>query len=159
VVAVEVDADLAASAGGNLAPWSWVEVRQGDATARFAEAFDAILINAGTTHPQETWLEALRPGGRMVVPFTFEVGPPCPTIGKGLVVLLTKRDDGEFAARVCGAVAIYSGVGLRDRALDDRLREALTRGIPPSIQRLRRDAHEPSASCWLHGSTFCLASA
>jgi hypothetical protein len=26
-----------------------------------------------------------------------------------------------------------------------------------AITRLRRDPHEPAASCWLHGATSCLS--
>jgi hypothetical protein len=31
------------------------------------------------------------------------------------------------------------------------------KGLMPSFKRLRRDAHEPDASCWLHGDTFCFS--
>ena len=54
-------------------------------------------------------------------------------------------------------VAIYSGIGLRDDALNETLGQALRQALFPPIRRLRRDAHEPGATCWLHGSTFCLS--
>jgi hypothetical protein len=37
-----------------------------------------------------------------------------------------------------------------------RLEKAFMRGPFPGITRLRRDAHEESLACWLHGDTFCL---
>ena len=31
---------------------------------------DAILINAGATHPRSIWLDSLRTGGRLLLPLT-----------------------------------------------------------------------------------------
>ena len=39
----------------------------------------------------------------------------------------------------------------------DGLREALMRGNFASVRSLRRDAHEASETCWLHGEDFCLS--
>src|SRR5262245_19328143 len=66
VVAYEVDELLAAEARQNLAYMSWVEVRNSDASAAFDGSFDAILINAGVTHPVDAWLDAVAPHGRMI---------------------------------------------------------------------------------------------
>jgi protein-L-isoaspartate(D-aspartate) O-methyltransferase len=70
VVAVEIDDALARSARANLGSMGWVDVRQGDGTGIDGESFDAILVNAGVTHPEASWLDALSPDGRMVVPLT-----------------------------------------------------------------------------------------
>ena len=70
IVAYEVDDTLAAEARQNLASMPWVEVRHGDAAAALEDSFDAILVNAGVTHPLETWLDRLAPGGRMILPLT-----------------------------------------------------------------------------------------
>src|SRR3989442_716766 len=51
VVAVEVDADLAAHARENLAAYPNVAVHDGDGAALDPGACDAMLINAGVTHP------------------------------------------------------------------------------------------------------------
>jgi len=64
VLAFEVDAALAAEATRRLASRPWIEVRHGDATEPLSEPFDAILVNAGVTHPLDNWLDALAPGGR-----------------------------------------------------------------------------------------------
>src|SRR5206468_1641244 len=58
VVAIEVDEALAALARRNLEPYGWVDVRHGDATTSLGESFDAILLNAGATHPRDEWLDA-----------------------------------------------------------------------------------------------------
>jgi len=156
VVAIEVDDTLASDARTNLRSLGWVEVRHGNATDRLDETFDAIVVNAGATHPQDAWLEALAPRGRLVLPLTVAM-PPGASIGKGFVVLLDNDRDGrDMSARVLTMVMIYSGQGIRDESMAARLGKAFMRGPFPGIKQLRRDAHEESAACWLHGDTFCL---
>jgi protein-L-isoaspartate(D-aspartate) O-methyltransferase len=155
VVAIEVEETLAASARRNLAALPQVEVRLGNGTSIGDERFDAILINAGVTHPQAAWLEALNSGGRLILPLTATM-PAMGTIGKGPLLLLTKRDD-DFEARLVTVVAIYSAIGLRDATMNERLGKALMRGQYPTFTRLRRDPHGESPTCWLHGTDFCLS--
>ena len=156
VMAIEVDEALASEARSNLGSLGWVDVRHGNATERFGESFDAIVVNAGATHPQDAWLDALAPAGRLVLPLTVTMPPGAP-LGKGFVVLVTNDGGGsEMSARVLTLVMIYSGVGIRDESMTERLGKAFMRGPVPGITRLRRDAHEPSPACWLHGGTFCL---
>jgi protein-L-isoaspartate(D-aspartate) O-methyltransferase len=157
VVAYEVDAELAARAHANLSMFPWVEVRAGNSTGPLDETFDAMLINAGVTHPQETWLDALAPGGRLILPLTVPMPEMGANIGKGIQVLITRKDDAAYAARMVTYVAIFGGVGLRDNALSEQLGRALMKAPFPPISRLRRDSHEPDADCWLHGSTCCLS--
>jgi protein-L-isoaspartate(D-aspartate) O-methyltransferase len=159
VLAFEADAALAEAARANLAGTAWVEVRA-TADAAFEEAtFDAILVNAGVTHPHPAWLDALAIGGRMMVPLTSTMAP-MGNIGKGLVFLVTRDDEASFSARVAGVVAIYSAVGLRDEQVNARLGTAMMAGPQKwaSISRLRRDPHEAAASCWLHDAAFCFSS-
>jgi hypothetical protein len=54
-------------------------------------------------------------------------------------------------------VAIYSALGLRDDAVNASLGLALQKHPFPPLQHLRRDAHAPSASCWLHVPGACLS--
>jgi protein-L-isoaspartate(D-aspartate) O-methyltransferase len=154
VVAYEADETLAARARENLTDLQWVEVRHG--TAMHVEGvWDAILVNAGVTHPLDTWLDALAPGARLVVPITFAFGQT--PIGKGIVSLITRRHDGvECDARAIGFVAIYGAVGVRDETLNARIGAALQSNPMPKLTRLRRDRHDPSSACWLHGNGFCL---
>ena len=147
VVAYEVDEALAAEARQNLAFMSWVDVRHDDASRPCDEIFDAILINAGVTHPLDVWLDALAPGGRIIVPLTGMMPAMGSNLGKGLVWLLTRRDR-DFAARVLSMVAIYSALGVRDESLNAVLGNAMMGGPGQwqAVTRLRRDAHEPAAS-------------
>jgi len=158
LVAIEADEALAAGAARNLASMPWVEVRHGDATDVAGETFDAILVNAGVTHPLDAWLDALVPGGRMVIPITATMAP-MGNIGKGLVFVMTKKGDGEIGARVLTVVAVYSAVGIRDDSVNVFLGKALLGGPAQwsSVARLRRDAHQASSSCWLHTARYCLA--
>jgi protein-L-isoaspartate(D-aspartate) O-methyltransferase len=161
VVTYDVDESLASEARRNLASLEWVEVRHGDASRPLGDTFDAILVNAGVTHPLNTWLDALAPGGRMLLPLTGTMPAMAPTIGKGLAWLLTNQADGGLSARTVGVVAIYSAVGLRDDEVNARLGKAMMAGPMKwsAVKRLRRDPHEPSESCWLHGPTWCWSTA
>jgi protein-L-isoaspartate(D-aspartate) O-methyltransferase len=158
VVAVEADAALAGEAARNLASMPWVDVRSGETTHLEGEQFDAIVVNAGVTHPLDAWLDALAPGGRMILPLTSTM-IPMGNIGKGLVFVIQKGTDDRMTARVLTVVAIFSAVGIRDESLNQALGKAMMAGPAQwaAVKRLRRDAHDASTSCWLHGETFCLS--
>ena len=161
VVTYEVDEALASGAKRNLAPLPWVDARHGDASRLSGEIFDAIMVNAGVTHPLDVWLDALAPGGRMILPLTATMPAMASTLGKGLVFVLTKQDESSFAARVLTVVAVYSAIGLRDEQLNAPLGKAMMGGPAKwqEVKRLRRDPHEPDASCWLHAPHCCLSTA
>jgi protein-L-isoaspartate(D-aspartate) O-methyltransferase len=153
VLAYEADAGLAARARRNLADLPAVEVRHGTATA-VDRSWDAILVNAGATHPLDAWLDSLAPGGRLVLPITFSFGGT--PIGKGVVSLITRKEEGaDLDARAIGFVAIYGAVGVRDHALNTAIGAALQANPMPRLTRLRRAPHHPAPSCWLHGDGFC----
>jgi protein-L-isoaspartate(D-aspartate) O-methyltransferase len=159
VVAFEVDESLAAEARTNLASFPWVDARHADASGPLHETFDAVLVNAGVTHPLEVWLDAVAVGGRMILPLTGTMAAMGPNIGKGPVLLLTRQETGDFSARVLTFVAIYSALGLRDAEVNDRLGKAMIGGPMKwqAIKRLRRDLHEAGPDCWLHGPHFCFS--
>jgi protein-L-isoaspartate(D-aspartate) O-methyltransferase len=54
-------------------------------------------------------------------------------------------------------VAIFSCTGARDEASNQRLGEAMAKGTWAMVKSLRREAHEASETCWLHGEGFCLS--
>src|SRR5512138_1149091 len=84
VLAFEADTALAAAAARNLAEAPGVEVRADAGADPRPESFDAMLVNAGVTHPLDAWLDALAPGGRLILPLTSTMAP-MGNIGKGLV--------------------------------------------------------------------------
>jgi len=161
VVAVEVDAALAAAARRNLASMPWVDVRHGDGSEPLTTSFDAVLVNAGVTHPLDGWLDALAPGGRLLMPLTATVPTIGSSIGKGLALLATAADPAVLDVRIVGFVAVYSAIGLRDAEINGRLGKALMAGPAQwqSVTRLRREAHDAAPECWLHERTFCLSRA
>jgi protein-L-isoaspartate(D-aspartate) O-methyltransferase len=154
VIGVEIDPDLAARARENLASWPWVEVRAADGTAIELDPCDAILVNAGATHLERRWLDALRPGGRLMAPLTVEA--PGMGAGVGWMLRAVRRAD-DLEARFVSPVGIFHCAGGRGPAESRALAEALRAGGPESVRRLRLDAHELGASCWLHGAGFCLS--
>ncbi len=157
VLAIEVDPALAAEARANLEPHVCVRVAEGDGATIPRDRFDAILVNAGVTHPLVAWLDALGPAGRIVLPITVPMGP---TLGKGPMFLLTRTADPDvFDVRLLSLVAIYSALGIRDPAVEQEV--AARMRVDPvasaAVRRLRRDAHEPTPSCWLHLAGWCLS--
>ena len=158
VLAFEVDGGLAARAASNLASMPWVEVRHGDGTGDLQEPFDAILVNAGVTHPLDSWLDALSDSGKIVIPLTATTGA-MGNIGKGLMLLLTRTADRQtLNVRLLTFVAIFSAVGVRDEALNGELASAMAQRPFGPIKRVRRDPHERTNACWLHGSGICFSS-
>jgi len=156
VLAIEVDAGLAARAQSLVLPRSPVEIRHGNGAGPFDRAFDAILVSAGMTHPLTAWLDALTPDGRMVLPLTAPMPMTTANVGKGQLVLLTGRGDGEYAARGLSYVAIYSALDLRDAALEALLTAAMLRSPASSFTQLTRRPHEQTGACFLHTSEWCL---
>lgn len=150
VWAIDVDPLLAARAAANLEEWPWADARQGDGRTDLPQALDAILVNAGSTHVLDEWLDALRDGGRLLTPLTVSIPAMPASISKGVVLTATRRGD-QWPARVASMVAIYSLTGLRDDAMNKALGQALMAGAGAGVTRLRRDPHDADAQCWLHG--------
>jgi len=130
-------------------------VRDGNGAGPFTESFDAILVNAGVTHPHTAWLDALAPGGRLALPLTADMPLMGPRISKGFMMLLTREDDRDFTARTLSVVAIYSALGLRDATLGTQLAAALRRASPV-VTKLTRRPHLQSETCFLHTPDWCL---
>lgn len=154
VTGVEVDEDLAERARQNLSYLAHVEVVHASGAEFDSGACDAILINAGATHPKAVWLDNLKAGGRLIVPLTVARDE---TSSGGGFMLKVKREEQGYLARFISPVAIYSCAGARDETLNQRLREAMGRGTWGAVQSLRREPHEANDSCWLHGEDFCLS--
>ncbi len=155
VTAVEIDPALAAQARANLSTYSNVEVVHEDGGRVDTGVRDAILINAGVTHPRESWIDNLQFAGTLVLPLTIEVG--IPHVGKGMVLCVSKLRSGYVAHFLPIPVMIYSCSSVRDSEFGRLLREPFMSGTFSSVKSLRRDPHSPEPGCWLHGSTFCLS--
>ncbi|MDP1700683.1 MAG: SAM-dependent methyltransferase [Aestuariivirga sp.] len=87
----EIENDLAEAARRNLADFRNVSVIAGDAVSRELPPSDIIYVNAAVAAPPESWLAALRPGGRLIFPWR-------PTVEVALAMLVTRAAKG-FEAR------------------------------------------------------------
>ena len=178
---IEIDPDLAAQAAANLAPWPWITMQHGNGTAGFPAGNDLVLVHAGATHVLDVWLDALRDGGRLLVPLTGAMAafpdPAAKTapdamkgsmpagmkaammanISKGFVLLIT-RAGADWKARPLPTipVAIYSLKDVRDESIGAALGHAMMSGRLLKVTRLRRDPHEAGENCVVHGPTTCL---
>jgi len=94
VHAFEIDDDLAHKARRNLEPFENVAITTGDATMLPLPPSDLIYVNAGVVAPPPSWLQALRPGGRMIFPWR-----PSETVG---LTLLLARAGAAFKVRPLG---------------------------------------------------------
>jgi protein-L-isoaspartate(D-aspartate) O-methyltransferase len=157
VHAVEIDPGLAARAEDALAPWPQAKVHaRSGLEAPFPEA-DVIYVNAGVSGLAPAWLDAIRPGGRMIVPLT--------TGWKGAMMLFTCRTSQMFEARAISPTAIIPCVGGQDEVMAQRLIKALEGpggaqafnpfALPPVSSLWRGTA--PDHSCWLEGEGWWLS--
>jgi len=153
VTAIEIDSQLAARARNNLSYLPHVNVFEADGGVYNPGPCDAILVNAGATHPRSVWLDSLRPGGRLLLPLTT-TGEERGT--RGAVLKIKAQDSGVIATFISN-VGIFPCAGSRDPILNNKLEEAFKRGDWQSVQSLRRDAHDHADTCWFHSETFCLS--
>lgn len=157
VVACEIDAELAARARKNLSEYPNVSVHGGDGADFDPGKCDAMLINAGVTHPHPLWLEGLSDGGSLVLPLTVAAGMGMgANLGKGVMAKITRQVNG-FPASIVSFVAIYSCVGMRDAQLEQALGKAMGTGKLFKLRSLRRDVHEPTDTCFVHGTDLCFS--
>jgi protein-L-isoaspartate(D-aspartate) O-methyltransferase len=87
VTGFEIHEGLARMARACLAPFDNVTVVAGDAVALDLPPADLIYVNAGVIAPPGGWLRALRPRGRMILPWR-------PSIDVGLTIVVTRTDAG-----------------------------------------------------------------
>lgn len=155
VTAVEFDADLAARARTNLAPWAYVDVVAGDGRLHDAGEVDAVVAFAGSTHPPPLWLDRLADNGRLMMPLTSE--------NRWGFMLRATRQGSAFAAASIGWVGIFPCIGGRDPEAAQRLEEALkaergSAGTKLPIHALHRGepADEALHSVWYRAPGFWL---
>ncbi len=151
VVGIEIDPDLAKQARANLADRANVKIVTADGSQYDPGPVDALIVNAGATHPMPGWLSALKPGGRMLLPLTTERND-------GIVLRIERMgEEAMYAAAVISGVMIYPCAGARERSAERALVRALAGGGRRFIQSLRVDPHTADGTCWLHGDGYCLS--
>lgn len=160
VVAYEVDQQLADRAAANLKDYSNISVQNRSGVEAPLPECDVIYVNAGATGPMNPWLDALRPGGRLLFPLTTGHG-------FGAMLLVTKKTENEFAAKFVTQAAFVHCLGARDEQVGKKLAEAYKTGGMGNYQRqggmwevksLRRNS-EPDGTCWFAGNRWWLSTA
>src|SRR5271170_2802158 len=136
-------------ARNNLAAFPWVTVHARSGAEGPLPECDVVYVNAGATEPLDVWLDALRPKGRLLFPMT-------PAEGAGGMLLITKLDDGGFAARFLLQVQFVPCIGARSEATAHRLSEAFRNSGWTKVKSLQRGG-EPDESCWFAGNGWWLS--
>jgi protein-L-isoaspartate(D-aspartate) O-methyltransferase len=152
VTAIEIDSSLAEKASKALTPWPQVTVRNADGARIAFDPIDVIVVSAGATHPLASWLDALKPGGRLLFPMTTS------RRGPGAALMVTRGAADAFAARFLCRVGFIPFEGARDEGVSRKLAAALKRDQGAAVKSLRRDSHTRDGTCWLHDRDWCLSS-
>lgn len=160
VVAYELDKDLAEKAGTNLKDYANSTVQNRSAAEGPLPECDVVYVNAGATAPLDIWLDALRPGGRLLFPLTGDKS-------FGAMLLVTRKTERSFGANFLGQAAFIHCVGARDAEIEPKLAQAFNMGGLLNLERkgklwevqsLRRNT-EPDETCWFGGRGWWLSTA
>lgn len=149
VTAYEADKELAECATRNLATYQNTTVVGIPASDAPLEEADVIYVNAGATFLVRTWLDAMKTGGRLVLPLT-------PSAGTGFVLMITKKDAETYAAGAVMEGNFHPCIGARDAVSDKALIEALQRRSFCDVKSLVRDRPSDS-SAWCVGTDWWLS--
>ena len=151
VHAYELEEDLAERARENLADLPNVTVHARSGSEGPLPGCDVLYVSAGATAPLDAWLDALRPGGRLLFPLT-------PAQGAGGMLLVTRQSTDQFEARfVCRALFIPCA-GARDDETAQKLTQAFLRPDWAAVRSLHRYAM-PDETCWCAGNGWWLSTA
>ena len=151
VHAYEIEADIAQRASINLAGLANVSVHAESAVADGLPLADLIYVNAGATHVPSVWLDALAPGGRLVLPLT-------PNERHGCMLLVTRKSETAYATRIFSTAAFIPCIGARDDAQSRAVAAALDAGSTDAVRSLRR-GDEPDGTAWCVGDGWWLSTA
>jgi protein-L-isoaspartate(D-aspartate) O-methyltransferase len=151
VYAYEIDEGLAARARENLRDAHQVELRTQSGVTADLPLAGLIYVCAGAAQPSRTWLDALRPKGRLLFPLA-------PQGVLGGMLLITRPGQGSaWPAKFVGRAAFIGCVGLQDEEAGRRLTEAFSKAWE-SVRSLRLDG-SPDDSCWFAGDGWWLSTA
>jgi protein-L-isoaspartate(D-aspartate) O-methyltransferase len=127
VEAYEIVPELAKMATGNLADRRNVRVYGCDPAAVELGQFDIVYVNAAAVAPPLQWVDALKPGGRLIFPWR-------PSDDVAVAMLVRRTENGFSAMPLMGAWFIpLAGSGAQSRAT-----EAPSRHAAKQIQSLVR---------------------
>jgi protein-L-isoaspartate(D-aspartate) O-methyltransferase len=141
VTAYEIVESVGRMAKVNLASTTNAEVHMVSGIDALAKA-DVIYVCAGATRPAIAWLEALKPGGRLVFPLTPEEG-----FGGVLCVTRISDDNPVMDARFVSPTMFIACEGAREQSEGEALSSVFQEKNMMSVRALRRDG-SPDETCW-----------
>jgi protein-L-isoaspartate(D-aspartate) O-methyltransferase len=152
VLALELDDRLAAQAGTNLSPYANARCVHADGSSHHLpkESFDVVVVNAGVTKIQRSWVESLNDGGRLVVPIIISDEEP------GQITRVT-RYGSRFCVEFMMDAMVYPCAGSDDREYANALREAVDTFGWYSNAELRFDVENADDSAWLITPTYWIS--
>jgi protein-L-isoaspartate(D-aspartate) O-methyltransferase len=162
VTAIEVDPDFALQTWENLAPWPQAKTVAGNGLTDLPGDVDFIVVSAGLTFVPGAWLDALREGGKLLLPLTVTHGWSDSSEQSGRCVgrfLIIERQNGNWPARFATPVAIIDCAQGRDADSEERLRLAFLGGDSDQVRSLHRSPDLPDDTCWLEGEGWWLSTA
>jgi protein-L-isoaspartate(D-aspartate) O-methyltransferase len=154
VSAYEIEPALAERATRCLADLPNVTVHQRSGTEGSLPTCNAIYVSAGSTAPLQSWLDALRPSGRLLFPLTPDGAGEMP--GLGGMLLVTRVAEDQFDARFVSPAMFIPCAGARDQETAKKLAEAFKRGDAAKVRSLRRKT-SPDETCWVSGNGWWLS--
>jgi protein-L-isoaspartate(D-aspartate) O-methyltransferase len=149
VEAYEIHPELVRRAIENLAEFPQVTVHARSGAEGALPDCDVLYVNAGASEPLAVWLDALRPRGRLLFPLA-------PGTGMGAMLLVTRQEDGGFAARFLCQAQFVACVGGQDEAAAPELAQTFANGQWSRVKSLRRN-DTPDESCWYSGHGWWLS--
>jgi len=154
VTAIEFDVTLAERAHVNLAAWRQVKVISGDGGSALSESVDRIYVNFAVTAPAASWLEHLKPGGKLL----FALGVPHPDVrakfprhaARGAAFLIDRTANGFPARWLCPAYYVCAEGSLAGGDADAELAlyHAFERGGFEFVRSLRWNESIDPMRCW-----------
>jgi protein-L-isoaspartate(D-aspartate) O-methyltransferase len=112
---------------------------------------DVIYVNAGLTSIPDHWLDALKPGGRLLAPLT-------PNEGFGGMLLVRRMANESFGAQIVARVGFIPCSGGRTDTESNALAQAFETKSIKAVRSLRRHA-TPDESSWYVTSHWWLSTA
>ena len=149
VDAYEIEQEFAQRAAKKLVEFPHVTVHNRSGAEGPLSSCDVLYVNAGATGPQNVWLDALRPNGRLLFPMT-------PAEGAGAMLLITKQEDERFAARFLLQAQFVPCTGARDETREQKLSGAFRNGGWVNVKSLHRNS-AVDESCWFAGDGWWLS--
>lgn len=149
VTAYEIEQALAERASAGLADYANVTVHQRSGSEGPLPSADVVYVSAGATAPLDVWLDALRPGGRLMFPLT-------PAEGVGGMLLVTQKTEQRFSAAFVSTAMFIPCLGARDDTTAARLSEAFRRGGTEMVSSLYR-TKPVDGTCWFEGDGWWLS--